>query len=381
MNLRSDVIFARLEDVSADALLLVDSCQALPKGFESVGIGAVSVIAATGFEPSVVGIAPVPGPHSFTRSLIDELIVLSMPTGSGQPPPSFSDVDLHDRIISRLMHYAEAPLRNEDGSFMRDENGHHMMELPRRRTPIHRFLTRGQTARPICLAPLPRSDPAGYQTPASNRSPRSQDGSHSDSSPDAPALVPYALIKVALDKNGFEKADISEWAKWILKAPSDAVGVHVGTGEVTIESFYQSCSSMLIVKLPVYVWSWMEKDPSITFLGYVSGDNQAASINEKITREAESTEIKHQNHPGDTCETELRAPIEDPAAGIATRCSSVEGDSASPGRPVRVEGHENITADCVSTDTEEHAVEEGWDSGVIQEMVLDFMDFINRETR
>lgn len=262
----SDVVFAGLKDLNADVLLLFDSCQAIPEPFETNGKGIVSVLASTGFEPSLLTVSPVPGPHSFTRSLINELCDLSRSRRPGCTPEVFSDVALHSKIMERLMFYKPEPLKNEDGSYMRDSDNEHMIEPYRRRTPIYRCLTQNRTPHPIRLVPLGRGIPTPEHSIPSSDDEASEE--HTAQSPlDKGNTVPCVLISVRLNPHALDGPDIDSWVNMLLSLPTAAEDVMVSAKEITIENYYRS---------------WMPKHPAMTLIGCISGDNQASTINERM---------------------------------------------------------------------------------------------------
>ncbi|KAK0636860.1 hypothetical protein B0T17DRAFT_613530 [Bombardia bombarda] len=212
VEVESSMVISSLKDIDADALLLWDSCQAVPESFDTRGKGAVSVIAATGFEPSVIGVAPVPGPHSFTRSLIDALCQLSS-------KDSFTDIGLHSLVTTRLKSFHSSPIRRYDGSFVRDEDGCHVMDIPRRRTPIYRFLARNQVERCLHISPLRRR--LASQVSAADTTPTTDI---------QPSKVNYDLsVNIRLAEGLPETADFDSWAKWLLAMPVNAQDISVTT--------------------------------------------------------------------------------------------------------------------------------------------------------
>ena len=281
----SDVVFAGLKGLDADVLLIFDSCQAIPEPFTTSGKGIVSALASTGFEPDLISVAPVPGPHSFTRSLINELCDLSKPRVPGGEPKPFSDGSLYSNTIARLMCHKPEPLRNPDGSYMRDEDDNHIIEPFRRRTPIHRYLTQNRAPHPILLAPLPKANAPPYRTPESQRSP-SRD---SEPPPPRDEIVPCVLISLRMVPEALDRFDISAWANLILSTHRDVEDVRFDIKEISIENYYASCSGLMIIRMPLDVWGWMPKDPAMTFLGFINGGNQAAAINKQI-----EFEVRHQ---------------------------------------------------------------------------------------
>ena len=79
-----------LEDSSADVLLLLDCCQPLGGGGSVRAATNKQVLAAAGFGTE----APDVGEHSFSRALIEELLLLAL-----RP---FTVSTLHHRVVNRL---------------------------------------------------------------------------------------------------------------------------------------------------------------------------------------------------------------------------------------------------------------------------------------
>ena len=79
-----------LEDSSADVLLLLDCCHSLGGGGSVRAATGKQVLAAAGFGTE----APEVGEHSFSRALIEELLILA-----SRP---FTVSTLHHRVVNRL---------------------------------------------------------------------------------------------------------------------------------------------------------------------------------------------------------------------------------------------------------------------------------------
>jgi len=218
--------------MDADALLLFDSCQAVPQAFKSTGKGVASAITATGFEPSPVGTAAEVGPDSFTHSVTQVLGMLSTPLRDSSSP--VSDVLLHSLLISELKKRHVTLERQQDGSFRRDANGYHLVEPFRRRTPIYHWLSSNKLHRPIRLAPLRQHGGANI-TPRHKR-------------PVFDYVAPEVLISVRLTPDALNEADIDGWAKWILSLPDGVSDVTLKGQAVKIEGLYRSYSSLVILK-------------------------------------------------------------------------------------------------------------------------------------
>lgn len=261
-------------EMDADALLLFDSCQAVPQAFDSKGKGIVSAITATGFEPSMIGTAAEVGPHSFTHALIQVLGVLSIPSPLSIPPPT--DVLLHTLLISELRKYNLSLERHSDGSFKRDTNGCHRVEPCRRRTPIHHWLSRNKHPRHILLLPLKRVPEVGVANPP-NPSPTEQ-------KPVYDMVVPEVLVAVRLTTDSLGELDIEAWMKWVLSLPGHPTQVSIKERSVSIEGLYRSHSSLLILRMPNEVYNSLRKFKAMSLIGYVTGENQADKVNERVDK-------------------------------------------------------------------------------------------------
>src|SRR6266699_3286466 len=258
-------------DVDADVLLLFDSCQAVPQAFDSKGKGVVSAITATGFEPSIIGTAAEVGSHSFTHALIQVLGVLSMPREtspqSAQAPAT--DVLLHSLLITELKKFNISLDKRKDGSFKRDASGHHLVEPFRRRTPIYHWLSRNRPHRQILLSPLTKIRDAAV--PASMQQ-----------QPVCSTEVPEVLIAIRLAPDSLDDMDIEAWTKWVLSLPGNPTDVSFKGRTVNIEGFYQSLSSLLILRMPTETWTSLRKFRAMTFIGYVTSENLANVVNERV---------------------------------------------------------------------------------------------------
>ncbi|KAK4446955.1 hypothetical protein QBC34DRAFT_144583 [Podospora aff. communis PSN243] len=261
-------------EMDADALLLFDSCQAVPQPFDSKGKGIVSAITATGFEPNTIGTAAEVGPHSFTHALIQVLGVLSIPSPASTPPPT--DILLHTLLISELRKYNSSLERESDGSFKRDTSGCHLVEPCRRKTPIHSWLSRNKSPRHILLLPLRGAPGVKVSTPTKP--------STKGKKPVYDVVVPEVLVTVRLTPDSLGELDIEAWVKWVLSLPGHPTQVSVKERSVSIEGLYRSHSSLLILRMPSEIYSYLRKFKAMTLIGYVTGENQADEVNKRAEK-------------------------------------------------------------------------------------------------
>jgi len=276
-------ILPLLGRLDADILLLFDSCQAVPLQFDSKGKGIAAAITATGFEPRPMATAAEVGPDSFTNALIEELGQLSLPSPPGGRPLPFSDVTLHSRLLSRLRVYPSSLSKSPDGSFKKDEHGNHVIEPFRRRTPIYHFLSRNKPPRPIALAPLSAGLLPSAQPPASSVPQKPLPPSLLPSALPPPlspeplqtrdVLAPHVLVSARIASKTLSEAELNAWKTWILGLPASVTNVDIRAEDIRIEGAYPSLSTLLLVRMPLSLWCRLRKDPAMSFIGYITGDD------------------------------------------------------------------------------------------------------------
>jgi len=281
-----------LEESESDVLLLYDSCHSSHPAVNVSGQGVTEVIAACGFETQ----APAVGPHSFTNALVREL-----EEGFADPPISIAE--LHGRILGSLKSWKPGLLRNAQGQIWTNENGRPKYECHKRRTPVHCFLTNETPYRSIMLAPLPPTEPTslfsgteqidqGTSTKSSSETMAYSAGEPdmgipTASSPSSILLKPpkelHVLLAVRLEDDYFldgPEEDIHKklhtWCEWLRNIPE-------GTKSVSIEGVYKSCSTLVLLKLPVAVWNLLPEDRAYSFVGFVDSDNLAPKSAPKTT--------------------------------------------------------------------------------------------------
>ncbi|KAK1759833.1 hypothetical protein QBC47DRAFT_116659 [Echria macrotheca] len=277
------------QEMDADLLFLFDCCQATPQAFRSTGKGVASAITATGFEPGPLGTAAEVGSHSFTHALIQVLGKLSIPQNlPGRPPsPPISDVMIHSLLVTELRRCNLSLEKDLSGSFKRSIDGHLKVEPFRRRTPIYQWLSQNKGHRPIRLSPLQRSEPEVEPAPepemgTSTSRAISVTPEPPIQQPVADLTFPGVLISVRLEPDSLKDPDIEAWAKWMLSIPPGSSQVTFEDQTVRIEGLYRSFSSLLILRIPLDTWTLLPKHRAMTFIGYVTGENEAEEVNTKV---------------------------------------------------------------------------------------------------
>jgi hypothetical protein len=238
-------------EAQSDVLILLDACAAASATARSLH-GSMEAIMACGFE----SIAPPPGEHSFTNTLIDVL-------DDWIDRRSFSASCLHAEILSRL-------------KLKENKKGREGEKLEWCRTPIHINCTQDSKTPSIELCrrnilPLPSSSAA---EPEANHSGDAMDldFDNSCSSPlsSVPSLTPsgrgpHVLISVALEKSQPD-LDVKKTARWLESIPLLAKWTKV-------EAVFQSYSTLLILSVPIPIWNMLPDHPACSFVGYVTSPN------------------------------------------------------------------------------------------------------------
>lgn len=272
-SINLSVLVPSFQMMDADLLLLFDSCQALPHSFNSEGKGIASAITATGFEPGPTGIAAEVGPHSFTYFLTQVLGKLSIPSSHPNTPPT-SDVTLHSLLVSELKRCNMVLEKDHLGDFKKTADGHLKIEPFRRRTPLYCWLSRTKAARSR-LSPLGNGkETSGFPGPSMVPS--------ATMSSATTLRVAEVLISVRLEPDSLDGQDVDSWARWILSMPAGPSGVSLKGHSITIEGVYPSLSSLVLLKMPLETWTRLPKYRAMTFIGHITGENQAAEVNRRL---------------------------------------------------------------------------------------------------
>jgi hypothetical protein len=145
----------------------------------------------------------------------------------------------------------------------------------RRRTSLYHFLSRNQNHRPIMLHPLPKSSFTNHPHNSDNNYTR--DGSRPQES-----RLPCVLVSVRLSLDTLETADIDSWTQWLLSAPKGTNAIRIEGREISIDAVYPSHSTLMVLRMPLEIWSLVKQDCALSFIGYVYGDNTAPVVRRQI---------------------------------------------------------------------------------------------------
>ena len=224
------------------------------------------MIAACGFETWAPGV----GEHSFTRSLINTL-----EDWENRHPP-LSGAVLHSEILARIKSWN--PKYHGSTQIQRKE------AVERRKTPIHITVSNQDNERSIVLSPMKlppelSSKPSASLTSLRRLIPKRASASSADSAALTPSPLsdsnhdtfkevcgqpkdhcPTVLITLALEDD--QRLTVSGWAKWLQSAPGLIKYGHV-------QGIFKSNSILVLLTLPVAIWSLLPNDPAVKFISFV----------------------------------------------------------------------------------------------------------------
>jgi hypothetical protein len=236
-----------LEDAQSDILLLLDCC-AMQDAPTAGSNGVKQAIAAYGRD----SIPQEIGGKIFTFSLIEALHKLS----NGPP---FNVQRLHEEII------AAKHQRGLEHSSLTNGNGQPSMAYER--MPIAFNLTPGNL-QTITLSPLTaaqNASPSGSPDGDSNgQRPIHGDQGSSSSPPDLVFEEPRALLSLAFQ--GEPSHEMASFKSWLNSTPATGA-------KVTVEGMFQGPPMVMIISMPITVWTAIQGDGLCVFLGYVKSHN------------------------------------------------------------------------------------------------------------
>lgn len=270
------------ERAKSDVLVLLDCCAAASSA-PAPSNSAMETLAACGFE----GIAPPPGEHSFTTSLIEVLL-------DWKDVPSFSVTMLHCEVLRVLMQRRKERCSNGQKREWRSTpvyiNGSRDPRVDGirlcKRTLIDIVETSpsgatSRTAEPIlprdCLTPSSYFDLMSLGCEELEESLMPSDGqlntglelrpSESRSSDVTFDLkVPHMLVSIALDEDqALPNAEACR--RWICGFPGLAK-------HVKVEGVYSSYSTVVMLSIPVAVYNMLPDNPACQPVAYVTSRNR-----------------------------------------------------------------------------------------------------------
>lgn len=250
-----------LERTKSDVLILLDSCASAGSAggadyYPGLEGGTTELIAACGFGER----APGPGPHSFTNGLIAELRELS---SSAQ----FSAVILHQRILTRLVHWSPNFNAKQDKNWLKE----------RRTTPVYVSLCKNPRQKSIPLMSL-------HAIKAQLEGEISEVGPHVGSVSKSTSVTveklnsimagllndpssPKVLLAISLQGDQWLECE-KIFADWIRDIPLLAKAI-------SLEGVFESFSTLLMVSLPIALWDLLPQHPAYSFVGFTKSSNMA----------------------------------------------------------------------------------------------------------
>ena len=305
-----------LEEAESDVLILLDCC-ASGTANTDVGCGVTELIAACGFNTSA---NPV-GPDSFTRALLTELDILSS-------APSFTVGTLFNKILCRIQNWMPSgrEMQKPPLHVVLTQNSKlpQSIQLSRIRPPhvlataldrLHQptnYESLGSSQNSADCSSHVQKQSVGSQAQSSVSSPESTGSSlQQDSITSSTSslfsdkdMCPRIAITVRL-KESLAKSDLSVdlFADWIRMMP-------VLADKIKIEAGFASCSTLLIVSLPVALWCYLPDDPALSVIGIVKSTNLLSNGSSPPNKDVvKSCNGKVATFAGDTKSTAAEATV------------------------------------------------------------------------
>jgi hypothetical protein len=232
-----------LKRAPCDVLILLDCCFAACAARGDIK-GTNELLAACGREVEAEGVSD----RSFTKNLMRKL------RSFGSQP--FTVSQLYERLIKDRKRLVN--------------------------TPVYYPMT-GRNKPSISIAPLPTKNLATPLMPTSialaspslsEAHSSATDLSHGSTSPPASSqpssepTSPRVLLAVSL-KEGSSIPDLDQWTEWLRsEAPCDIKHINV-----KVEAAYLSNSTLMLVSIPVSIWSHLPDSSAYRFIDFVTSDN------------------------------------------------------------------------------------------------------------
>lgn len=100
------------------------------------------------------------------------------------------------------------------------------------------------------------------------------------------------LLAVRLDQNFLEGNEedhderVRAWCKWLKGMPS-------GAEHVSVQGIYRSCSTLVILSLPVLLWNLLPDNPAYSFVGFIRSPNLLHHPSALKNQKGTDQELKH----------------------------------------------------------------------------------------
>jgi tetratricopeptide (TPR) repeat protein len=81
-------------------------------------------------------------------------------------------------------------------------------------------------------------------------------------------LYPMVLLSIRVDS---ENLETQTWREWIRDVPTEATNI-------TIQGIYRSCSTLLLLTMPIETWTLLPDNAAYSFVGFVTSSNLAPTL-------------------------------------------------------------------------------------------------------
>jgi len=232
--------------VRNDVLLVFDCCFAASAATKAVSTGTKELLAACGKEA-----VTFTGKWSFTRRLIYALKVFKLKHQAKLT--AFTVTDIYSYMLTNMK-------LDYDRNYVHTYTEVELSEL--QRTPIHVRL-RGSGS--ICIAPLSPLDATTGQRllpPA----------------PLEPIFYHEDRVVLTIAIKGDATPDIRQWKKFIYSCTPPEI---VALRRVDIECAFKADSTLMIVSMPIPLWTLLPERPAYQFVGFVRSKNTLKGLEVK----------------------------------------------------------------------------------------------------
>ncbi|KAJ2906221.1 Rhodanese-like protein [Zalerion maritima] len=253
-----------LERSPSDVLILLDCCAGAASATFPNGQSVTETISASSWD----AIAPDPGRYSFTSTLIEVM--------SDWENKAFSAAMLHAEVLARLKH-PRPELRNGRHYEARSTPVHFMMTANHRKPSIELCKVKEQEAiaespglpalpGPVESPGIPTpSDPVGIPIRQRAADPTSDPVNDVGLYEKEPSIeTPHVMLSLALERD--QRLDIKAWEQWLSQFPALAKYVKV-------QGVFESHSTLLLLSLPVSIWSMLPEHDACNFVAFIRSNN------------------------------------------------------------------------------------------------------------
>ena len=238
-----------LERSPCDVALILDCCYAASAA-RSAPDGTTEILAACGREFKTPGVSD----HSFTRVLMQEM------SSFGSLP--FTIAQLHTRLIKDRQKLQRTPVH----AFLSDAS--------RPSITLSSLLPSNDTSSSLNTVPeifdeaTERSDALATNGDSSPNEDSNDSTQATSPSYSQPFREPRVLLAVSIESSA-QPPDVTSWAKWLAsEAPPGIQKI-----DIKIESAYISNSTLMLLSLPIALWSRLPETSAYRFVDFIRSTN------------------------------------------------------------------------------------------------------------